>query len=115
LEIKEAMIFYNPRKRCLYVNIDDLLSDLKVDPSRIEMPIPNYFIEEDKLFEYRKQLVDKLLIMNVGSDEPEEDEIEDQNFLEFTFETAMRLIQKNERGRQGRERTIMAKSYWKKK
>jgi len=46
LEIKEAMIFYNPRKRCLYVNIDDLLSDLKVDPSRIEMPIPHYFLEE---------------------------------------------------------------------
>jgi len=54
LEIKEAMIFYNPRKRCLYVNIDDLLSDLKVDPSRIEMPIPYYFLEEDPKFEYRR-------------------------------------------------------------
>jgi len=39
------------------------------------------------------------MIMNCGSDEPEEDEIEDVNFLEFTFETAIRLIQKNERGR----------------
>ena len=97
------MIFFNPRQKCIYVNIDDLLSDLKVDPSRIEMPIPYYFLEEDKNFEYRKQLVDKLLIMNFGSDEPEEDEIEDVNFLEFTvegaFDIAIRLIQKNERGR----------------
>ena len=40
---------FNPRKKSIYVHLDQLLFDLKYDPSVIEIPVPRYFREDDRL------------------------------------------------------------------
>lgn len=44
-EIKAQLIDHNPRTGSLYVHLDQLLFDLKYDPSIIEIPVPRYFKE----------------------------------------------------------------------
>jgi len=46
------------------------------------------------------------LLSEFQTDDPEEDEEEDPYFLDINFDVALRLIQKNERGRQGRKRAL---------
>jgi hypothetical protein len=48
-ETKKKMIEVNPRKDSLYVHLDSLLFDLKFDPSVIEIPVPRYFKEDDRV------------------------------------------------------------------
>lgn len=43
------MVLFNPRKGSIYVHLDQLLFDLKYDPSIIEMPVPRYFREDDQI------------------------------------------------------------------
>ena len=45
-EIKCQLVEHNPRTGSLYVHLDQLLFDLKYDPSIIEIPVPRYFREE---------------------------------------------------------------------
>ena len=40
---------FNPRPKSIYVHLDQLLFDLKYDPSIIEIPVPRYFREEDNI------------------------------------------------------------------
>ena len=116
LEVKEILIFLNPRPKSIFINLDDLLMDLKLDPDCLEIPIPRYFAEENRDYlEKRSQLVNKLFISNFNTDQPEEDEHEEMFFLELNLENAVRIIQKNERGRQGRERLILVRNHMKKK
>jgi len=42
-EIKNMLTEHNPRQGSLYVHLDQLLFDLKYDPSVIEIPVPRYF------------------------------------------------------------------------
>ena len=48
-ELKYKITQFNPRKKSLYVHLDQLLFDLKYDPSIIEIPIPRYFREDDRI------------------------------------------------------------------
>ena len=43
------------------------------------------------------------------SNMPEEEVIEEKSILDISLETAIRIIQKNERGRQGIQRSYLAK------
>jgi hypothetical protein len=47
--MKKDLILFNPRKDSIYVHLDQLLFDLKYDPTMIEIPIPRYFKEDDRL------------------------------------------------------------------
>lgn len=42
-------MLFNPRPKSIYVHLDQLLFDLKYDPSIIEIPVPRYFREEDNI------------------------------------------------------------------
>lgn len=44
-EMKDYLINFNPRTGSIYVHLDQLLFDLKYDPSIIEIPVPRYFKE----------------------------------------------------------------------
>jgi hypothetical protein len=44
-EIKQQLIDHQARTGSLYVHLDQLLFDLKYDPSAIEIPVPRYFKE----------------------------------------------------------------------
>ena len=47
-ELRETLVFFNPRPKSIYINLDDLLMDMKADPRDIEIPIPRYFQEDNK-------------------------------------------------------------------
>ena len=47
--MKKDLCIFNPRPKSLYVHLDQLLFDLKYDPSIIEIPVPRYFKEDDKI------------------------------------------------------------------
>jgi len=48
-EMKKDLCIFNPRPKSIYVHLDQLLFDLKYDPSIIEIPVPQYFKEDDKV------------------------------------------------------------------
>jgi len=47
--LKYKITQFNPRKKSIYVHLDQLLFDLKYDPSVIEIPVPRYFREDDRI------------------------------------------------------------------
>ena len=49
-ELKKDLIAFNPRPNSIYVHLDQLLFDLKYDPSIIEIPVPRYFKEDDRIY-----------------------------------------------------------------
>lgn len=87
------------------------MMDLKLLPNNIEFPLPTYFKEDDpnKAREERNQAIDKLLVQFRETSLPEEEVLEDKFVLEANLETAIRIIQKNERGRQGIETALKYK------
>ena len=53
-------MLFNPRPNSIYVHLDQLLFDLKFDPSYIEIPVPRYFKEDDRLpveIEFKEKVV----------------------------------------------------------
>lgn len=48
-EMKKDMVLFNPRPKSMYVHLDQLLFDLKYDPSILEIPVPRYFREDDRI------------------------------------------------------------------
>ena len=48
-DIKKDLVLFNPRPKSIYVHLDQLLFDLKYDPSIIEIPVPRYFKEDDRI------------------------------------------------------------------
>jgi hypothetical protein len=48
-ELKKDLVMYNPRPGSMYVHLDQLLFDLKYDPSILEIPVPSYFREDDRI------------------------------------------------------------------
>jgi hypothetical protein len=129
------------------VHLDSLLFDLKYDPSVIEIPVPRYFREDDRidLDIIFKEKVDRggkkkkkkkkkkkgkkkakkkeeevkppepgkdeisgwikgESIKTFKTDEPVHEVIADPFSLDMDFVLAIHIIQKNERGRQGRAR-----------
>lgn len=47
-ETKKFMIKEQPRTNSLYVHLDSLLTQMKYDPTVIELPVPRYFKEDNK-------------------------------------------------------------------
>ena len=44
-QLKHEIVRFNPRIRTDYISVEDLLIDLKLTPSQLEIPIPTYFRE----------------------------------------------------------------------
>mmetsp|Transcript_153261 Transcript_153261/g.267789 ORF Transcript_153261/g.267789 Transcript_153261/m.267789 type:complete len:902 (-) Transcript_153261:616-3321(-) len=90
-----------------YVNYDDVLVDLKLTPDVLEIPIPKYFLEERKReLEERNKLL-SALIQAYGQQQAKEES--DEGLPKMTKEQAIAMLQCNERGRQGRQRTKFMK------
>ena len=47
--MKKDLAVFNNRPNSIYVHLDQLLFDLKYDPSIIEIPVPRYFREDDRI------------------------------------------------------------------
>lgn len=117
VEIKLNLIRYNTNTNAVrseYVNLDEFLLEMRMRPSEIEMHIPHFFVfdrNEDKI--KRNQIVDKFLIDLKETNLPEEEVIEERSALDTNMQTAIRIIQKIERGRQGIVRALKAAYYQK--
>ena len=122
VELKQLLIKWNPKPPPLkdeqrpvpfnYVNFDDILVDLKLPPDTLEVPVPRYFVEDRELsIKNRNKLIQGFmnLKLNVRRLELEEDRDIDTTMVEYTLDEALELIQRNERGRQGRARGKLMK------
>lgn len=95
-----------------YVNLDDILSDLKLPPSTMEVPIPRYF-KEDSAHHHNTR--DKMVKVMMGMAHGEESiPVEPEDSLavataKMSFADAIEAIQRNEKGRQGKQRANFLK------
>jgi len=87
------------------VHFDDILVDLKLHPAVVEVPIPRYFVSDraQELVEREKFL--ETLMEKHGLKPPQEKQLATVTLPPLPEEDAIRVIQVNERGRQGRMRT----------
>jgi hypothetical protein len=147
-ELKKDLILFNTRPNSIYVHLDQLLFDLKYDPSMIEIPVPRYFKEDDRIevelkfnekverdkkkkgkgkpkkkkkkkkdeepvkeiripLAEKDDLMNNLMLTYRGYNEPEREIVQDPFTLEVNIHFGIRLIQKNDRGRQGIARVQM--------
>ena len=100
LELKHWLVHLNGGVDA--VHLDDVLVDLKLTPDDLEIPLPRYFVEDRRPeLEQRAKFLDALL-----------DKYENRRDWDppralpppLSEEDAIRIIQVNERGRQGRAR-----------
>lgn len=109
LEVKQNLIRYSTQTNIIqsdFINIDEILNEMKLTPKALRVPIPKYFKDEKSIRDQSlEKVMDEFLKKNFSSDVqkiPEEIEVFNDNItLEANFETLIRIIQKIERGRQG--------------
>lgn len=97
-EVKQNVIKYsthtsNPQTD--YINLDDILIDLKLTPKALSIPLPQYFNDPTPRDEIVKNIQKELGVTE------EAEVVADTVTLDTNLETAIRIIQKLERGRQG--------------
>lgn len=98
LEIKEYLVKLSGLK---FINFDDILVDLKLIPETLELPVPRYFVDErQKDLMLREKLVQTLIAARDADREPETE----TDGSVISLEDAIRILQVNERGRQGKQR-----------
>lgn len=116
VELKHRLVKWNPTNPDVgeppfpweYIDLDEILVDLKLPPSTVDVPIPSYFVE-DNIAEIRSRnkLVEGYMKLKHGI---EKKFVEEGNKLDFEFPfslaDAIAQIQRNERGRQGRMRAL---------
>ncbi|KAI8929927.1 hypothetical protein BC831DRAFT_441619 [Entophlyctis helioformis] len=96
LEIKHYMVDLECSD---FHNFNDILLDLKLTPDHLRLPIPRFYVEERQTeIQSRKELLDKLSAKEFGFGDIV------SAFPEMTVAEAVRIIQTNERGRQGKLR-----------
>ena len=105
-QVKEQLFKFAPNGDCSdYLNLDELLLDLKLSPDALELPVPRYFKEKSRDDDEENQKRD-MLEKNFEEHgvPPAPDDDGGSLIPKMTKEQAVRLIQKNERGRQGANR-----------
>jgi hypothetical protein len=88
-----------------YSYFDDLLTDMKLTPADVQLPIPRYFLSENaKVLKEREKLLGSILAQMEaqGDTKPEEE-------ATMSTEEAIQLIQVHERARQGQLRARFMK------
>ncbi|CAK65698.1 unnamed protein product (macronuclear) [Paramecium tetraurelia] len=112
IQIKQAMIFYSTQGNVIrsdFVNLHQVIFDEKRLIEDTEVSLPHYFSDEqNRKLAYRKQMLNHFLNEFHDTTQPEEEVLVDKAVLE-NIEQAIWFIQKNERGRQGIERVLLAK------
>uniref|UniRef100_A0A8C3B0C0 Zgc:153738 n=1 Tax=Cyclopterus lumpus TaxID=8103 RepID=A0A8C3B0C0_CYCLU len=97
LELKNEMV---EKEFSEYHYMDDVLHDLKLTPTDLEIPIPRYFISDrSKELQERKAMLTEILKMVSVTESPEPLTTKD-----MSQEEAIKIIQVAERARQGRVR-----------
>lgn len=125
IELKYALVKYNPPNPAVrrgpgkperlfpweYVNLDDILIDLKLPPETLEVPVPRYFKENSTAAQrVRDKIVSSYMKVRHGLEKImlEEDDGMDSG-VKMELASAIEVIQRNERGRQGKQRALLVK------
>lgn len=130
IELKHSLVRFNPPNPAVrrgpgkpekpfpweYVSLDDILVDLKLPPETLEVPVPKYF-KENALPEHRVR--DKIVSSYMKARHGEEkimieDGMENEansgnGGIQMDMASAIDAIQRNERGRQGKQRALLVK------
>jgi len=104
--LKEQLKFFGfEGSRIEYVNLDDLVINLKLDPSDLEIPVPRYFREEDDQIKPSgakdMYILSRCMKMNESNISVPQNEPLPKFVRPMDRAEAIRIIQRNERGRQG--------------
>lgn len=115
IQVKKNLIYYNTHTlsvRSEFPNLDNTLKELKLTPQALAIPVPKYLLEENQEDrDKRNQIIRKLMMTYHETTAPEEEIFVDRaTFFDNKIEHAICCIQKNERGRQGIERALIAKT-----
>lgn len=126
LELKNDLVKWNPPNSYVkipqgpeeafpweYVHLDDILVDLKLSPEMLEIPIPKYFREDIKRqTEQRDRIVQGYMRLKHNTDKIYIfDQYDSAVTVEsMSLERAIEIIQRNERGRQGSERSALVRA-----
>mmetsp|Transcript_11624 Transcript_11624/g.18521 ORF Transcript_11624/g.18521 Transcript_11624/m.18521 type:complete len:849 (-) Transcript_11624:78-2624(-) len=105
LELKQQLIHFNPRTKNRFVALDEVLTDLKLNPETVEWKVPRYFLDSK---ECREEIEDKqhkidhwLGVFSMPVDPDDLIDKKDPFEVGLTTDQAVAIIQKNERGRMG--------------
>ena len=124
IELRHLIVKWNPRPDIQptsglefpvpweYVCLDDILVDLKLPPEALEVPVPHYFKEDNAAaIKLRDRMLEGYNKLKHGEERiPIEEEPElDPTPEELTLEQTLEIIQRNERGRQGKFRAKVLK------
>ncbi|CAM9614506.1 unnamed protein product [Laminaria digitata] len=129
LELKHELVKWNPPNVDVrfpppapaqpfpwdYVNLDDILVDLKLSPDTLDVAVPHSYFKQDSAAEItaRDTLIKgyNKLKLNTTAGVPLDDEEDPEEAAagEMTLDKAMEIIQRNERGRQGKARAQLLK------
>jgi len=117
LELRQQLIYFNPRPKQRIVALDEVLTDLKLNPDTVEWRVPRFFLDDkerkDEIEVKQKKLDHWLRTFNMSLAPDDLCDKRDPFQVDLTIEQAIRLIQKNERGRIGIQRAMMV-SDWRK-
>lgn len=117
LEVKEELVRRN--RGWSFVSLETILVDLKLGPETLEVPVPKFFREDQQeAIRLREILHERALVSASAAGAAGEGSLVDDDGMRLeeglTLEGALRIIQVNERGRQGRERAIKLQQKYKK-
>lgn len=99
LELREVLVEKNGGVP--FFNLDEVLVDLKLGPEVLEVPVPKYIVEDQgRTLAERERLLDALLKRHASRDEQGEED----PAVQMDIDEALKIIQANERGRQGQQR-----------
>ncbi|RLN47713.1 hypothetical protein BBJ29_000583 [Phytophthora kernoviae] len=125
VELKHLLVKWNPPSPDVmtqpersfpweYVNLDDILVDLKLPPETLEVPVPQSFVDDQQEdLVRRERLVKGYMKLKHGVDFIPLDAIKVAQLAltssvgVLSLEEAIAVIQRNERGRQGRQRGLL--------
>ncbi|EGR34503.1 hypothetical protein IMG5_009390 [Ichthyophthirius multifiliis] len=115
IQVKQNIIYYNTHTlsiRSEYPNLDEVLKQNKLTPQALHIPIPRHMVEENQEERNkRNQLIEKLMMNYHETTAAEEEQfVDNATFFDNNIQHAICCIQKNERGRQGIERALIAKT-----
>eukprot|EP00397_Hematodinium_sp_SG-2012_P009376 GEMP01009459.1.p1 GENE.GEMP01009459.1~~GEMP01009459.1.p1 ORF type:complete len:837 (+),score=197.06 GEMP01009459.1:32-2542(+) len=117
LELRQQLIFFNPRHKNHFIALDEVLTDLKLNPDVVEWQVPRYFVDDkeraDEIEVHQKKLDHWLRTFNMPILPDDLCDKRDPFQVDLTVDQAIRLIQKDERGRIGIQRAVMV-SDWRK-
>ncbi|KAF4688653.1 hypothetical protein FOZ60_002518 [Perkinsus olseni] len=111
LELKEQLIFFNPRHKNRFIALDEILADLKLSPAVLDWRFPRCFTADTHLADWleirNKRIQHWQKTFNLSRTLDDLDDHTDPFHIPFTLDQAIRLIQRNERGRAGIQKAMM--------